>query len=92
MNEAGQAAQPGYWFLFAWVLAEQIGLPIPAIPALLLAGALVGSGRMHVTGAMALTLLAALGANVIWYQIGLHRGTGVIRTVCRISMEPDSCP
>src|SRR5437667_121162 len=31
----------GYWILFAMVLAEQLGAPIPAIPVLLAMGALV---------------------------------------------------
>lgn len=31
----------GYLLLFAWVLAEQLGLPLPATPALMAAGALL---------------------------------------------------
>ena len=37
----------GYAVLFAWVLAEQIGLPVPSLPILLAAGALAGSGRFN---------------------------------------------
>ena len=32
----------GYWVLFAWVLAEQLGLPVPSLPILLAMGALIG--------------------------------------------------
>ena len=35
----------GYSVVFAFVLAEQIGLPIPATPILLAMGALAGAGR-----------------------------------------------
>ncbi|PYQ01153.1 MAG: sulfurtransferase, partial [Acidobacteria bacterium] len=41
----------GYWVIFGTVFAEQIGLPIPAIPVLLAAGALVGTG--HLSAALA---------------------------------------
>jgi membrane protein DedA with SNARE-associated domain len=33
--------------LFAVVLAEQVGLPVPAMPFLLGAGALAGMGRLE---------------------------------------------
>src|SRR3989449_245554 len=36
----------GYLVVFGWVLAEQIGLPLPAVPFLLAAGALAGDGRL----------------------------------------------
>ena len=36
--------QYGYALLFGWVLIEQGGLPIPATPLLLAAGALAGQG------------------------------------------------
>ena len=40
-------SQYGYLVLFAFVLAEQIGLPIPAVPVLLGVGALTGAGRIR---------------------------------------------
>ena len=39
-------AQHGTVVLFAAVLAEQIGLPLPAVPFLIAAGTLVGTGQM----------------------------------------------
>ena len=38
--------QHGYLILFAWVLLDQLGLPIPAEPMLLAAGALAGAGHL----------------------------------------------
>jgi len=41
----------GYALLFAWVLVEQLGIPLPATPVLLAAGALFGRKRIeHRTG------------------------------------------
>jgi len=81
----------GYTVLFAWVLAEQLGLPLPAIPILLAAGALAGAGRMNLAAALALTLAAALLSDTLWYEIGRRRGHRILNLLCRVSLEPDSC-
>ena len=37
----------GYSLLFFWVLAEQSAIPVPSIPLLLAAGALIRTGRLQ---------------------------------------------
>jgi membrane protein DedA with SNARE-associated domain len=81
----------GYVVLFVWVLAEQLGLPVPAIPILLAAGALAGAGKLSAGAALFLALLGALVSDSIWYEIGRRRGGQVLNLLCRISLEPDSC-
>ncbi len=81
----------GSLVLFAWVFAEQIGLPIPAIPLLLAAGALAGAGKMHLLSSLLIAVLAALLADLIWYELGRRKGIQVLQLLCRISLEPDSC-
>ena len=81
----------GYSVLFLWVLAEQLGLPIPSTPLLLAAGALAGQGQMNLALAIALAVLACLLGDVSWYQFGRIRGGKVLNLLCRISLEPDSC-
>lgn len=81
----------GYAVVFGWVLAEQIGLPIPAVPVLLAAGALAGTGRLHLVLVLALAVVASLVSDVAWYWIGRARGGRVLGLLCRISLEPDSC-
>jgi membrane protein DedA with SNARE-associated domain/rhodanese-related sulfurtransferase len=81
----------GYSVLFAWVLAEQVGLPLPSGPMLLAAGALAGRGLMYLPAAVALPLLAAIMCDTFWYTLGRQYGSGVLRLICRISLEPDSC-
>jgi membrane protein DedA with SNARE-associated domain len=83
--------QYGYTILFAFVTAEQAGLPIPAVPVLLGVGAMAGAGRMSVTLALGVALLASLPADLVWYEIGRRRGGRVLGFLCRISLEPDSC-
>jgi membrane protein DedA with SNARE-associated domain len=81
----------GHAVLFAFVLAEQIGLPIPAVPVLLGVGALAGVDRMSFTAGLAVALGASLLPDLIWYEIGRRKGGRVLGVICRISLEPDSC-
>ena len=84
-------AEHGYVLLFFWVLAEQIGLPIPAFPILLAAGALSGSGELKLGYALPLAASASLFSDMVWYQLGRQRGASILGFLCRISLEPDSC-
>lgn len=81
----------GLGLVFANVLAEQLGLPIPALPTLIVAGALAADGKFSA----GLTLLAAVGASVIadllWYELGRRQGGRILKTLCRISLSPDTC-
>jgi membrane protein DedA with SNARE-associated domain len=81
----------GYPVLFAWVFLEQIGLPMPSSPLLFVAGALAGAGQMEFTLTMGLVIVAAMMADTAWFLWGRWRGAGVLRFVCRISLEPDTC-
>ena len=81
----------GALVLFGWVFAEQLGLPLPAIPLLLAAGALAGAGQLSLGLALLLAVSAALLADMLWYELGRRRGIRVLHWLCRISLEPDSC-
>jgi membrane protein DedA with SNARE-associated domain len=81
----------GYVVLLAWVFAEQLGLPIPSMPILLAAGALAGAGDMSLAGALVCCVFAAMTADALWFQLGRRNGVQVLRLLCRISLEPDSC-
>ena len=91
MSAVETLLQYGYLLLFAFVLAEQSGLPVPAVPVLLGVGALTGAGRMSMTLAFAAALAASLPPDVVWYELGRRRGARVLAILCRISLEPDSC-
>jgi membrane protein DedA with SNARE-associated domain len=73
------------WFLFAWVLGNQGGLPVPAVPALLGAGALAGSGHLSLGVIVLLAVVASLGADLAWYGLGQWRGARVLRMLARLS-------
>jgi membrane protein DedA with SNARE-associated domain/rhodanese-related sulfurtransferase len=82
--------QHGVMVLFAWAFAVQAGLPAPAVPMLLGAGALSGSGHMNLALVVGAATVATLGADVLWYALGRTLGTRVLGTVCRLSLDPDS--
>src|SRR5256712_4676855 len=76
---------------FDSVLAEQIGLPTPAVPFLLAAGGLAGASRLDPVVLLASAGIASLLADTVWYWIGRTQGARVLGWLCRISLEPDSC-
>lgn len=77
--------------LFFWILAEQAGLPIPTFPLLMAAGSLASIGQMNFAWSVGLAWAACLMADSLWYVIGRWRGARVLRLLCRISLDPDSC-
>jgi membrane protein DedA with SNARE-associated domain len=77
--------------LFAYVFADQIGVPLPAIPVLLAAGALAAAGKLDLPLALGFSVMASLVADLVWYLAGRLRGSRVLGWLCRISLEPDSC-
>lgn len=81
----------GHAALFACVLAEQLGLPLPAVPVLLAAGALGGAGNLNLAVALLLAVVASLIGDTVWYYLGKTRGMAVLRLLCKISLEPDAC-
>ncbi|MFL6193197.1 MAG: VTT domain-containing protein [Thermoanaerobaculia bacterium] len=83
--------QYGLLVIFANVFLEQVGAPIPALPTLVVAGALSARGRMDLAPVLAVALLASVLADTIWFLIGRWQGHRVLRTVCRLSLSPDSC-
>jgi len=85
------AAPFGLWLIFLNVLAEQLGLPVPTIPTLVVAGALAASGRLPAAGVFGLALAACLIGDSVWYFAGRVYGVRVMRLLCRISLTPDTC-
>lgn len=80
-----------YPILFLWVLLEQLGLPIPSIPVLLTAGTLTATHRIGAPAALASVLAACLVADSLWYALGRRYGNSVLKLLCRLSFEADTC-
>jgi membrane protein DedA with SNARE-associated domain len=81
----------GEAFVFLYVFADQLGIPLPAVPALLAMGALAAVGKINFGLALLSSVVASVLADAIWYALGRARGPHVLRLLCKISLEPDSC-
>lgn len=76
--------------VFFNVLLQQLGLPVPAVPTLLLAGSLATSpGSMGKL--LAAAILASVVADWVWYLSGKLFGYRVLAGLCRLSINPSSC-
>jgi membrane protein DedA with SNARE-associated domain/rhodanese-related sulfurtransferase len=81
----------GIAILFAVEFIEQVGIPLPAAPWLLAAGALIGVGKMNWWMALCAAASGSLLGDLIWFFLGHYYGNRVLGLLCRISLEPDSC-
>ena len=92
MNETIEfLVRHGAVVLFAAVFVEQMGVPLPAAPWLLAAGALAGAGKMNWMVALASASIGSVAADLIWFYLGRRYGNRILRLLCRISLEPDTC-
>lgn len=83
--------QYGLLFVFANVLIEQLGAPVPAYPTLVITGALLERGEYSAPMLLLTGVVAALIADYGWYMAGRRYGGRVMAKLCRISLSPDSC-
>ena len=92
MNQATTFLEDyGGVLVFGAVLAEQLGLPVPASPILLAAGAMAAGGLLNVPQMIILTVLACLIGNLAWFLLGRRRGSSMLGLICRLSATPDIC-
>lgn len=84
-------AQHGLLVVFANVLLTQAGLPLPAVPVLVIGGAFAAQGEFGYAALIFTATLAALLGDTPWYFAGRRYGHRILRTLCRVAIEPDSC-
>lgn len=83
--------QFGLIIVFVNVLLEQLGLPIPAYPTLVIAGALISPEQFSFPVLLFTAIVAALIADTSWYFAGRKYGNRVLSKLCKISLSPDAC-
>jgi membrane protein DedA with SNARE-associated domain/rhodanese-related sulfurtransferase len=81
----------GLAVVFANVLLAQLGIPLPAYPVLMITGALSARGEYSPTALLLTSVAASLVADLTWYATARRFGGRVLKTVCRLSLSPDSC-
>jgi membrane protein DedA with SNARE-associated domain len=81
----------GYSILFVMALAERLGLPLLLTPVLLAVGVLAGTGSMSVTSAILIATVACIIGDTVWFEIARSKGAVVMRWLCKLSLETDTC-
>ncbi|WP_343730308.1 VTT domain-containing protein [Duganella sp.] len=81
----------GVLIVFGIVLVEQIGMPIPAFPLLIVAGAMSVDGDTHWSAVLAVAMLACLISDSFWFRAGRFYGKRILKLLCKISLSPDYC-
>ena len=85
------ASPIGLTVIFLNVLCDQLGLPVPAVPTLVIAGAMAADGRLPAGAVFGLALAACLIGDCAWYVAGRYFGGRVMHLLCRVSLTPESC-
>jgi membrane protein DedA with SNARE-associated domain/rhodanese-related sulfurtransferase len=88
---ASEIQRYGLWIVFLNVLLAESGLPLPAFPILVVAGALAAGGGGGLIGLIAAGVAACLIADLAWYWCGQRSGGRVLGWLCRMSLSPDRC-
>src|SRR5215472_13847627 len=83
--------QYGLGLVFINVLALQAGLPLPAYPTLIVAGAYAATGGSPVWQLVSVGIVAALVADTGWYMAGRRFGMRILSLLCRVSLSQDTC-
>jgi membrane protein DedA with SNARE-associated domain/rhodanese-related sulfurtransferase len=81
----------GLAFVFVNVLLLQAGMPVPAYPTLIVTSALAARNPYSLFGLLGTAVAASVIGNVSWYVAGRRLGGRVLKTLCRVSLSPDSC-
>ena len=84
-------ARYGLLLVFLNVLVEQVGLPVPAVPTLVVAGAAAAAGKLSAASVFGVAVLACYIGDGLWFAGGRIYGRRVLTLLCRVSLSPDSC-
>ena len=92
MNDLfAQIVYHGYIFIFLIVLAEALGIPVPAALALVAGGAAVASGTLRAPVAVLVAVTAMLLGDSLLYALGSRMGWRLLGFLCRVSVDPETC-
>jgi membrane protein DedA with SNARE-associated domain/rhodanese-related sulfurtransferase len=85
----------GVLLVFANVLALSLGLPVPAMPTLILVGAGLAlqpeAMWLPLIGVLAVSVAASLIGDSVWFYAGRRYGNRTLQSLCRLSLSRDTC-
>jgi membrane protein DedA with SNARE-associated domain/rhodanese-related sulfurtransferase len=85
----------GVLLVFVNVLALSLGLPVPAMPTLILVGAGLALHAdplwLPLAGVLGVSVLASLIGDSVWFYAGRRYGNRTLQSLCRLSLSRDTC-
>ena len=73
----------GYLLVFFIVLAEALGMPVPAALALVAGGAAAAAGLLHLHTLLLLSMAAMLLGDSLLFVMGRYMGWGLLGFLCK---------
>lgn len=80
----------GPWAVFVSVLITQLGVPVPAVPMLILAGTMAAMGQASYPALFAAAIGATMLADSLWFYMGRTRGRRLLNGLVRFSLSLDT--
>ena len=87
----GLFIQYGYWFVFAGILLDNAGLPIPGELVLIAFGALARTGHVDLGIGLLVAIAAAMSGDSAAYWMGRLGGERLLGTYCRVTLGSGKC-
>jgi membrane protein DedA with SNARE-associated domain/rhodanese-related sulfurtransferase len=81
----------GYVVICLIVFAEAIGVPVPGAVALVAGGAAAAAGTLYGPAVALFAVAAMLSADSLLYILGRHMGWTLLRFLCQVSVDPETC-
>ncbi|TCK33551.1 membrane protein DedA with SNARE-associated domain [Paraburkholderia sp. BL8N3] len=90
----------GFLLVFLNVLLESLGFPVPAMPTLILTGAITASVaadsnvwgmRLSLFNVVFISTTSALFGDLIWFWLGRRYGSRVLGFLCSLSISRGTC-
>ena len=81
----------GYLLILANLFLESVGLPIPAAPILVAAGATAALGSLKILNVLLIALVASLLGDLLLFLAGRYTGWAILGFLCRLSVNPETC-
>lgn len=85
------ATRHGYLLIFVVVLAESLGLPLPAALALIAGGAAAAAHTLNAPVVLLLAVAAMMIGDTLTFTLGRYAGWALLGFLCRLSLNPETC-
>ena len=82
----------GYLLILANLFLESVGLPIPAAPILVAAGAAAAFGSLKILNVLIIALAACMLGDFLLFLAGRYTGWAILGFLCRLSVNPETFP